>query len=280
MDARFGWLVSYPKSGNTWMRMMLASLLEGGAPVDINRTGEDIGVSTFAEMDEFLGIESSEMTPEEIARAQPHLHAAVLQLAAAELTLRKVHDRYWYAPGGDAVFPAPLTRAAIYLLRDPRDVAVSYAYHRGLPLDQIIDIMADPAATIANLADGQRRQLPQPVGNWSEHVASWVDQREVPVVLLRYEDLRRNPLAGLRTAAEHLGISFRESDLQASVEAARFDVLKAQEQAEGFRERRSRATAPFFRRGVAGGWVDELTPVQQARIVADHGATMKRFGYL
>jgi aryl sulfotransferase len=279
-DARFGWLVSYPKSGNTWLRMMLSSLFSGGAGVDINHLSDDFGVTTYAAMDEFLGIEASELTPAEIAAAQPGLHATILAYANAPIVWRKVHDRYWHTPGGQPVFPATLTRLAVYLVRDPRDVAVSFAHHRGSSVDQIIALMADPTTSLASDPERQKMQLPQPLGSWSQHVASWVDQGDQPVLTLRYEDLRCDPLAGLRAVIEHAGLHFKDARLRMAVDATRFDVLRAQEQAMGFRERRSASTAPFFRRGIAGGWVDDLSPEQQARISADHGNMMQRFGYL
>ena len=279
-EARFGWLVSYPKSGNTWLRMMLSSLLAGGAAVDINQSGDDIGVSTFAEMDEFLGVESSELTREEIASAQPGLHAALLALAAGPLLLRKVHDRYWHTPSGEAVFDAEVTRGVVYLIRDPRDVAVSYAHHRGLPLDRTIDIMADPEAALASSFASPKRQLPQPVGSWSGHVTSWLEQSRLPVLVLRYEDLREDPEAGLDAAAAALGIPATGEGIRAAVQATRFEVLRAQERTAGFRERRPESTAPFFRSGSAGGWVHALSSDQQARLVQSHQETMKRFQYI
>ena len=279
-EARYGWLVSYPKSGNTWMRMMLASLLAGGAPVDINQTGEEIGVSTYAEMDEFLGVESSELTEAEIARARPALHAAMLGYAEGPLVLRKVHDRFWRTERGEAVFDGGLTRAAVYILRDPRDVAVSYAHHRGVPLDRVIEVMADPEEALAQSRSGQRKQLSQPVGDWSGHVRSWVEQTEIPVLTLRYEDLRQDPAGGLRAAADFLGIPAGEGAVAAAVAATQFDLLRAQEQANGFRERHSRSTDLFFRKGVAGDWKTALSGEQRAEIEARHGEVMGRFGYL
>lgn len=279
-DARFGWLVSYPKSGNTWMRMMLASLLAGGAEIDINQIAHDCSVASFAEMDEFLGVESSELTCQEIADARPALHAEILACSSSPLLLRKVHDRYWRTASGQPAFSGTVTRGAVYLVRDPRDVAVSYAHHRGLPVDEIIRMMTDPTVELARAQHSCKRQLPQPLGTWSGHVSSWMEQRELPVLVLRYEDLKTDPQAGLRAAAKLLGIAANEEQIQAAVKATEFEVLRAQEAAAGFRERRPESTAPFFRRGVAGDWRGSLSPSQQERIVADHHEMMERFQYL
>jgi aryl sulfotransferase len=119
----------------------------------------------------------------------------------------------------------------------------------GWLVDDIIRLMADPAVELAPAGHSCKRQLPQPLGTWSGHVSSWMEQREVPILVSRYEELQRDPHAGLRAAA-------------------------------GFRERRPESTAPFFRRGVAGDWRGSLSASQQGRIVNDHREMMERFRYL
>lgn len=277
--ATIGWIISYPKSGNTWLRLMLLSLMRGGAAVDINGIGNEAGVANHVEMDELLVIESSELFPDEQAAAQPVLNMAIAAETGAGLKLRKVHDRHWRTPAGTAVFPASVSRGAVYLVRDPRDVAISLAHHRGITVDSVIAAMADPAATLSESIDRQRRQLAQPLGDWSAHVRSWMEQPDIPVLLLRYEDLLADPTQGLRSIADHLGIAHDARAVQAAVDATRFNTLRAQEQAHGFGERKPGSTAPFFRTGIAGGWRRDLTPAQAARILADHGDAMRQLGY-
>lgn len=275
-----GWIVSYPKSGNTWLRLMLLSLQRGGTAVAINDLGNEAGVATLVEMDELLGVEAGELFPAEQVSARPALTRAIAAETGSGLILRKVHDRYWHTPAGEPVFGPEVSRGAVCLLRDPRDVAVSFAHHRGEPLETVISLMGDPGATLSVSGQRYRHQLSQPLGDWSGHARSWREQRDIPVLLLRYEDLLTDPVAGLRAAADHLGIPHTPASLHAAADAARFDRLQAQEQAEGFRERQTRSTAPFFRRGTSGGWRSALTPAQAARIEADHGAVMRQFGYL
>lgn len=279
IGAQFGWLVSYPKSGSTWLRLMLASLLAGGTAVDINIDVRAAAIGTHAEMDEMLGIDSSELTGDEIATARPALHAAIAADARGGLLLRKVHDRFWCTATGAAAFPAGLSRAATYLVRDPRDVAVSYAHHRGIDIDGAIALMADGDSMLAAVADRMRRQLPQPLGAWQDHVASWLDQHEIPILALRYEDLVGDPVAGLAAVAAHLGIAAPAASVGAAVAATRFELLQRQEEAHGFAERRPGSTAAFFREGRVGGWRQVLSSDQARRIAATQGAGMARFGY-
>jgi aryl sulfotransferase len=276
---RIGWIVSYPKSGNTWLRLMLSSLMNGGQPLDINTLGNDIGVATHTELDELLVVESSELFMEEQLAVQPLLNAAIANDTGNGLVLRKVHDRFWRTLAGEAVFPASVSRAAVYMARDPRDVAVSYAHHRGCSIDEIITIMADPSATLSQSTTRQRNQLAQPLGDWSSHALSWLEQTDIPVMLLRYEDLAAAPETWLRAVAAHLGLPADDRCVSGAVAATRFDVLRAQEQEHGFKERRVGSTAPFFRQGKVGDWHRRLTPEQVARIEADHHPVMARLGY-
>jgi len=277
--ATIGWIISYPKSGNTWLRLMLLSLMQGGAAVDINGIGNEAGLANHVEMDELLVVESSELFPNEQVAAQPDLNMAIAAETGPGLKLRKVHDRYWRTPEGVAVFPASASRGAVYLVRDPRDVAISLSHHRGITVDSAIAAMADPTATLSESIDRQRRQLAQPLGDWSSHVRSWMEQLDIPLLLLRYEDLLADPTQGLRSVAGHLGIAHDAGAAQAAVDATRFEGLRAQEQAHGFGERKPGSTAPFFREGSAGGWRRDLTSEQAARILMDHGETMRQLGY-
>lgn len=281
MTRPLGWLVSYPKSGNTWLRFLLESLLAGGAPVDINDRRLRGGVARVADLEELFGIEASDLTAAEVMAAIPDFYRAVAADAAEPLIPRKVHDRYWRTAAGEPAFPAAVSRGAVCLIRDPRDIAVSYAHHRGWPVDDIIALMADDGATLAEWGQSHfRMQLPQPLGSWSGHVVSWLDQTEIPVLALRYEDLHADPVAGLGAAARHLGLDPEPRTMAAAVEAVRFERLSAQERTKGFNERPPQATAPFFRSGRSGDWRRHLTHAQADRIAAGHGAVMARMGYL
>lgn len=279
MTGQFGWLVSYPKSGNTWLRLMLSSLVTGGAAVDINSPSFAAHLGTFLEMDDLLGVEASDLLPEEIADARPMLHAA-LAGATDGLVLRKVHDRYWRTSAGIPAFNPDLTRGAVYLARDPRDIVVSYAHHRGEEVDTMIDFLSDANAELASISHRVKPQLPQPMGSWSAHVDSWLDQRDIPVLALRYEDLLRDPEILLGRVADHLGIAANPEAISSAVGHTRFEILQALEEAHGFTERQPESTDRFFRTGSSGGWRSVLSPAQAGRIERTHAGTMARLGYL
>ena len=269
------WLASYPKSGNTWLRTFLTSYLkDDGTPASIN---ELIGplVATRELFDEYLGLSSSDLAPGEILRLRPRLH----RLLAAELphpTFFKVHDA-WIQTAAGPLFPRAATAGAVYLVRNPLDVAVSFAYHLQWPIDHTVEEMNRSEVTSA----GRRRRLhanfPESRLSWSRHVLSWVES-DLPVHVVRYEDLLADPVEAFGAVVRFAGLAWDRSSVARAVDHTRFDRLRAQEECEGFGERQP--TAPsFFRSGRAGDWRSALSPQQVRALVEAHGPVMKRFGY-
>ena len=276
---RLVWLASYPKSGNTWVRLFLTAYSHPEQDeLDINAVDVSLHAGNRDLFDRVIGLEASDLTPAEIDRYRPDVYRQ-LAIEAEEPLFIKVHDCWRRNADGASLFPPETTAAAIYIVRDPRGVAPSYANHYNLSLDAAIDGMADPHFGIAARLDRLASQLPQPMGSWSQHVASWLDQTELPVLLVRYEDLHAAPAARFARIVQAAGLPVDTERLALALERSRFDRLQAQEEAAGFKERLMGAPR-FFRRGQAESWREELTPTQTARIEAEHGPVMARLGYL
>lgn len=270
-------LASYPKSGSTWLRAVLAGVMNGASSVDLRR-GLPIevlpGRRTF---DDLMGIESSDLTGPEMAAARGAYCRAV---AAAEDLPRmwKIHDcRLPSANGIEEPFPASAVAAVVHVVRDPRDVAVSLAHHVGKTVDYAIDAMADDDRHASRGRNRLDRQLPQFLSSWSTHAESWLDAPgPTKMHLMRYEDMIADPVASFGVVARFLGLD--PTPVEQAVAASRFDTLRAQEDSGGFRERPPHMER-FFRRGIAGGWRDTLGAEQSQRIVDRHGPVMRRLGY-
>ena len=272
-------IVSYPKSGNTWMRALLQSLLSGGSPLDINAI--DVGAMLpRVRFDWFFSVESSSLTAAEISELRPRFLREWAAGAPDETVLMKAHEANLPWPGTSvSPYPPDLIAGAIHIVRDPRDVAVSYTATVALSLDRTIDLLADPDWTLSRQRNRLSFQLPQRISSWSAHVSSWLDAPDFNVCTVRYEDLLADTPAKLTEVAGFLGLDATADAIERAVESARFDNLQRQEAAAGFRE--NAAWVPrFFRRGQAGGWRDSLTPEQAARIERDHSEIMQRLRYL
>lgn len=269
------WLASYPKSGNTWLRAVTSAWLTG-KPARLDALMAD-SIAARADFDDAIGIPSSDLLSEEVAVLRPRV---VEQLAAesAGPLVRKIHDGLYPGPDGEPVVPAAATRGAIYIVRDPRDVAVSLGHHFARPVEWAVDRLADGGYTLASSTRSPAVQLAQHLGTWSQHVMSWVGDPPFPVHVVRYEDCVEDPVRAFSAALRFSGLGdVSDRDVARAVEGARFERLRDQEATHGFSERAS--AAPFFRSGRPGGWRDEMSGEAAARIEAAHGGVMRRFGY-
>jgi aryl sulfotransferase len=286
------WLASYPKSGNTWLRMLIANLAaKDGQPVGINDASGSSGIaSSRGPFDRLLLIDSGLLTHDEADCLRPRVYEELARGADDDerdphetppaVRFVKVHDAYTLTPMGEPLLAgARGADGAIVIVRDPRDVAPSLANHNNSSIDEAIAFMHDCDAGFCANTTSQDSQLRQKLPGWSAHVASWLDQTDIPIHLVRYEDLQIDTAVVLRRALEFAGQAATDDELWRAVRFAEFARLRQQEGEGGFREAPRQPGARFFRRGEAGGWRDELTPDQAARIVAAHGAVMRRLGY-
>lgn len=272
------WLASYPKSGNTWLRAFFANFQsDSGIPVDINNL--DIrGAGNRRMVDDALGVESSDLTSEEIDRYRPAVCRIMASRSAKTLFL-KTHDAYLLNSDAEPLIPRDVTSAALYVVRNPLDVSVSYAHYAAKPLDCAIDQMALETMTLARSGDRLRYQLQQRLLSWSRHVLSWLDQSAIRLHVMRYEDMCRHPFEAFSGAVRFLGLDDDLERLRRAIDFSSFEALRQQELKHGFKEKPFEA-ASFFRSGRVGAWRAILTDKQIERLVLDHGAVMRRLGYL
>ncbi|HTH97891.1 MAG TPA: sulfotransferase domain-containing protein [Stellaceae bacterium] len=268
------WLASYPKSGNTWLRTLLHNYLCAAAtPYDINQltditTGES-GASLYRRYDPRP---ASQYSIAEVQRMRPLVHADLTRTREAPVFV-KTHNASVIVAGVPLVTPQ-LTEKAIYILRDPRDVAVSYSRHRGYSIDETIDFMADPDAATG----GDDDKVYEHLGSWSIHVHFWTRRPSPRLLVLRYEDLLAAPHEMFGGVVRFLGGVPEPELLDRAIRFSAFEELSGQERHQGFLENPS--SKPFFGQGRAGVWQDALKPSQAARIEAAHAVEMQRFGYL
>jgi aryl sulfotransferase len=274
--AGFRWLASYPKSGNTWLRIVLATLLSG-RPADSNAIPLlNALASDRLQFDDVLGIESADLTLEQETNLRPRVYE-IWAAEANQPIYCKTHDAYRRTPAGEPLFPTAVTPGAVYVVRDPRAVAVSLAHHTAQTVDEAIAFMNNPAAAFSVPAGNLPRQLHQRLKRWHDHVESWL-AAPFPVHLVRYEDMHGDPHAAFAGIAAFLGLPSDPERIAVAIETAAFPRLQALEQAVGFVEKPIQAAA-FFREGSVDGWRQVLTAEQATRIVAAHGAVMRRCNY-
>lgn len=172
------------------------------------------------------------------------------------------------AVGGFELFPDGMTEGAIHLVRDPRDVCVSFAKHLKQNMDMTVAMMGSKEALLKLPTDCITAWL----GSWSSSVKSWEGELSLRV---RYEDLQEDAIGWFRKVVQHVGWELDEERLKLAVELCKLDKLKEQENKNGFIENGKHEK--FF--GQGKGWKNELTDKQARRIEEDHGEVMEELGY-
>jgi hypothetical protein len=272
---RIIWIASYPKSGNTWMRAFLANyVLDRREPLPINELGafslsdtrprfyQQAAGKPIAEISETDSVKLRDQAQELIAQARPHDHFV------------KTHNQNGIYQGVTLISRA-VTKGAICIARNPLDLVTSYAGHFDLSVDEAIDAMGNPG----NSTIDTEHRIFTLLGRWSDHVASWRDCRDFPIILVRYEDLLARPRDAFQQIVTTLGLPFDQARLNRAIDFSSFEELSEQERRSGFSERPPHSER-FFREGKAGAWRDYLTGVQIDRLSTDHGDVMKSLGYL
>lgn len=213
------WLTSYPRSGNTWLRFLIQAYLRGGAAVSASLNAD-----------------------------LPDLHrkGVVINPDAAERVLVKTHfpwsPRHPYAGQ---------TSAFIYILRHPKDVLLSFLSYRKLGGV----LAADDPSVDRPYAEQFIRGLGDEVwikghmGNWPQHIASWLARPAHPHTVVKYEDLLAEPQRAMRPVLELLGQPVDTARLGAAIEACRFDALRRMEE----KEKAALEGAPPEQRGLFPG---------------------------
>lgn len=285
MTGALYWLASYPKSGNTWFRAFMRNLKgrdddesEDDGPASINDLTTGAIASARAWLDAALGFDTGDLTADEIANLRPTVYRWYAQ-ANDDVLHHKIHDACHRVPNGQWLIDAQATTGALYLIRNPLDVAISYANHNATSIDRAIACMADPEHRLArDKGTHLASQVEQRLSSWSGHVESWIDNPDIDTLVLRYEDMKATPEASFAKAAAFLQLDTDPQKIARAIGNSSFEKLQAQENETAFRERNPKSER-FFRKGVAGDWQATLTDPQIEAILTAHGEVMRRFGY-
>jgi hypothetical protein len=272
------WLASYPKSGNTWFRIFLSNLMnKADEPVNINELNGGPIASSRQLFDEATGLSSADLTTDEIEELRPEVYQYASD-NSEQLIFQKIHDAFTYTKTGIPLVPADATKCVLYFVRNPLDVAVSFAHHSNVSFDTIIEQMNDSSYAFCSRYDKLHNQLRQRLLTWSEHITSWVDHSHLPLLTIRYEDMKNSPFETFKAAVEFTGLRYTDQEIERAIAFSDFNSIKQQEVKNGFKEK-SPGSKEFFRKGIIGSWKEELNNAQIEKIKTEHETVMKRFGY-
>jgi hypothetical protein len=240
-------VVSYPRSGNTWTRFLIANLLHPQEPATFANIGRLVPDAEVQSSRYMRGIPSPRMI--------------------------KTHTYF------DPRYPR-----VMYIVRDPRDVALSEydllrKYRRiedSYPLERFIGDFVTVTGPLTSAG----------WGTWGENVASWALARGARpgFLLLRYEDLKACPGQELTRIAGFLGIDASPELLQTTLDRSSADRMREMEKTQGknwgsTKNKNKRSDIPFVRTASVGGWKRNLGTESVAKIESAWGHIMAQLGY-
>lgn len=271
------WILSYPKSGNTWLRIMLA-LAKHRGQVDAETLVANLRDYAPWEADlkwfePFLSGGSGSSGMKDILAARPRAQAAMEKASGGDAIV-KSHNIV-ATMDGTPLFPQGPDHRAVHLVRNPLDVAVSIMHHMGLSQEEAARAMLNPRLIMPR---GPKSAW-EFYGSWERHTRRWVEAPPYPVVHVRYEDLVASDTAVLSRVLAHAGLSVSEDDVPALYNETAIAKLRAAEDRVGFNDVPSAKSENFFRSGTTGAWKSELSADVRETIVKACGPMMGHFGF-
>jgi hypothetical protein len=235
-------LVSFPRSGNTWSRFLVCNLMNPDDPVDFARLESRIP-------------EIYDVTDRKL-RAFPRPR------------IIKSHECF-----------DPRYKKIIYIVRDPRDVLISY-YEFQLKRR----VISDDCSLEDFVPRFMESEIEPKIGTWRDHVVSWTATRggQKNFLLVRYEDLLADTPKASAKIASFLGLDSNPERIARAVALSTADRMRKleKEQSRQWKEtKNTRQDKPFVRKAASGGWRSILPERCVAQIESAWGEVMRSVGY-
>ena len=245
------WLSSYPKSGNTWLRLLLTNYFHSDKKIfsNINYIKEFPKKSFFKDLDEETntGLKGLELYRYFIL-SQDRLNFN------NEVNLLKTHS-ICGTINGYKFTNKENTLGFIYIVRDPRSVAISYAHHSNISYDKTAEIITDENHVVFD-----KDKIVTARSSWKINYLSWL-KSPYPRIIIKYEDLHKDTFKHFKKILLFLNkfmkIDIDENKIHSTIKKCSFDNLKHEEENYGFYERMGNDN--FFRKGLVDEWKSKLS---------------------
>ena len=290
MSKKIFWIASYPKSGNTLIRAILASLFftkDGIFSFEILKkillfeNAQRLNFIKKENMQDYKKLSNLKILSKYWLKMQSKEN---LGLRDGEFCFLKTHsaqltyfDNYFT--------DIKHTLGFIYIIRDPRDVLISYTHHSINSLDETILHMTNNTASL-NYVENTTKDKIKPyalLSRWDVHVKSWA-LFQVPNLVLRYEDLvekKKEIIYRIINFFEkNYNFKFHNIDhkIENIIASTDFKTLKKNEEKYGFDE--AIKDQPFFNVGKSQQWKTQLNSTQKNLIENEFRDEMVKFKYL
>ena len=283
------WLASYPKSGNTWLRFYIISLLMGKQTnLNLNHLR---AIMNYPHSTQFEDLVSDLFDFNEIAKnwitSQNKINSN------KNLRFFKTHNMLGKFKG-NFFTNSENTLGSIYIVRDPRNVVTSVKNHYSLSNYEEATKFIFNENQVLSLSDRQKDlylkskkfPLTQFVGSWKTHYLSWKNMKK-NYLLVRYEDLVESPKNEFTKIADFVGnllkLKFTEDQIDNAISLSSFDKLEKMEKDNGFTEStidKDGKRNKFFFLGPKNDWKKIIDNNTKSLIEKEFESEMKELKYL
>jgi len=273
------WIASYPKSGNTWIRSFLSAYFftqDGSFSFNLMKNIPTFESEIFLP---YISKEDAAKQPQDIAKYWIEVQKNS-KLNDGNVIFLKTHN-FCGKINNYSFTNANYTLAFIYIVRDPREVVISYSNHSDQNIDKSIEIITSTSPTCM-IDEGIN--YPVYTYNWGVNYLSWKNFYTVPHLIIKYEDLIKDTYKNFNKIISFLhGLGFPKIDkkkLIRSIYNTTFSNLQNLEKKYGFNEQNIKIGKKFFDKGLTNSW-KEILSIKQVKIIEDRFKNeMKELNYL
>ena len=276
------WISSYPKSGNTLVRSILSSLI---FTEDGNLNFKKLGaIPQYPKKKYFEGFTDQYSNTEELSKfwipSQKKLNLD------KQLKFLKTHHAKCNI-FNNSFTDNNNTLGIIYIVRDPRDVVISFANHFSQTIEEAKNMMINSYAFTYDELDNIDKSIHILLGSWADNYNSWVKNNK-NVLLIKYENLITNKKDELFKIIKFLNkfIIFNPDDSKINncINSTSFENMKLMEEKGLFHEdkinRNTLKKIKFFNKGERQTWKNILDTKIRKEIEKKFDKEMKELGYL
>ena len=285
------WIASYPKSGNTWVRSLISAYLyseNGIFNFNLLKKIQQFPSKTYLKyfIEDF----------KDIKKVSNHWISAQdrINLFSDGTSFFKTHSALCSLENNSFTNKAN-TKAAIYVVRDPRNLVTSFSHHYSYSMEESFNFIINKNKMITEGIWGSENfGVATVLGNWSEHYKSWKNLKFAPILIVKYEDLIKDTKSTLISILNFLSnlidIKIDEKKITNTVNSCSFETLQKKEQIEGFfesvplekdaKEEDANKKINFFYLGKKNNWKNLLDPKIEKKIRETFRKEMKELNYI
>ena len=280
------WIASYPKSGNTWLRSLLSAYYSSEDGVFNQAILKNIG--QFPEKRHFASFDYNSKDVTDTTRFWIKAQEKINE--DKKLRFFKTHNIFG-AVNNHKFTNKKNSAGCIYIVRDPRNVITSLKNHYELSYDESLKWMTNSKKFIYDVENVKQDGYSdfQFISSWSTNYKSWKIQKEIPIKIIRYEDLLKETYVVFKDIIEftnkilNIKKKIDRNKIKNSVSSTFFDKLKNEEKKNGFIEavssKKNKEKIPFFYLGPDNDWKKILDKGQQSEFNDIFEEDLKELGY-